>query len=86
MSEYYGSEGFRLAARRRTCVLVHEPAPGTQAAAWVPRTTHVTASQALTPQEAHGRRSSNGRQEVLASRCARQGQSTRRAILAVPMT
>ena len=37
-------------------------APGTPAAAWVPRTTHSTASQALTPQEAHGRRSSNGRQ------------------------
>ena len=35
---------------------------GTPAAAWVPRKTYSTASQALTPQEAHGRRSSNGRQ------------------------
>jgi hypothetical protein len=37
-------------------------APGTPAAAWVPRKTYSTASQALTPQEAHGHRSSNGRQ------------------------
>ena len=37
-------------------------APGTPAVAWVPRTTYATAYQALTPQEALGRRSSNGRQ------------------------
>ena len=39
-------------------------APGTPAVAWVPLTTYSTASQALTPQEAHGRRSSNGRMHM----------------------
>ena len=50
----YGRSVFKVVATGR--------APGAPAVAWVPRTTYVTASQALTPQEAHGRRSSNGRQ------------------------
>ena len=49
----YGRSVFKVVATGR--------APGAPAVAWVPRTTYVTASQALTPQEAHGRRSSNGR-------------------------